>query len=175
MAILVCSLSRVESLIAERRPGRVVSLLDPSTRFPDAARHGVSHHHRVEMHDITEDAAGWTAPNVPHVRGLLLFLEAWDRTEAPLLVHCYAGISRSTATAFIAACLHNAHADETVIAKALRKASPTATPNRRIVALADAELGRAGRMLRAIDAIGRGGSWAEIGEAEPFELASHYD
>ena len=71
MAILVCSLSRVESMIATRKPSRVISLLDPATPFPDAAKHGVGHHHRVEMHDITEDAAGWTAPNVPHVRDLL--------------------------------------------------------------------------------------------------------
>jgi len=175
MAILVCPLSHVETLIPQRRPARVVSLLDPATPFPNAAGLGVQHHHRVEIHDITEEAAGWTCPSVPHVRGLLTFLEAWNRGDGPLLVHCYAGISRSTATAFVAACLHNPAADEGVVAAALRAASPTATPNRRIVALADAEMGRGGRMLRAIEAIGRGASWAEIGEAQPFEFPSSYD
>lgn len=175
MAIFVCPLSRVDELIAARRPSRVVSLLDPATRFPDAARHGIQHHHRVEIHDITEEVAGWTCPSVPHVRSLLAFLQAWDRAEGALLVHCYAGISRSTATAFIAACLHNPGAPESAIAKALRAASPSATPNRRIVGLADKELRRDGRMLAAIDSIGRGASWAEIGEAEPFEFASRYD
>ena len=38
---------------------------------------------------------------------------------------------------------------------ALRKASPTATPNQHLVALADDILGRNGRMVDAIRAIGR--------------------
>lgn len=173
MAILVCPLSRVPELMAARRPGRVVSLLDPATPFPDAAGHGVRLHLRVEIHDILEAEPGWTHPDRPHVQDILEFLEDWDRAD-PLLVHCYAGISRSTATAFTAACLHNPGTDEEEIAWALRKASSSATPNRRIVALADAELGRDGRMLRAIEAIGRGASWHEIGEAEPFEFASRY-
>ena len=42
------------------------------------------------------------------------------------------------------------------IAQALRRASPTATPNIRIVSLADRLLGRDGRMIAAIETIGRG-------------------
>ena len=65
---------------------------------------------------------------------------AWDRA-APLLIHCFAGVSRSTAAAFIAACALSPRRDEGEIARALRAASPTATPNARLVALADATLG----------------------------------
>ena len=57
--------------------------------------------------------------------------------------------------------------DEGEIARALRAASPTATPNARLVALADAKLGRAGRMIGAIEAIGRG---EECFEGAPFAL-----
>ncbi len=53
------------------------------------------------------------------------------------------------------------------IAQALRRASPTATPNIRIVSLADRLLGRDGRMVAAIETIGRG-CLAE--EAAPFRL-----
>jgi predicted protein tyrosine phosphatase len=92
-----------------------------------------------------------------------------------MLIHCYAGISRSTATAYIAACVHNPEADEHGIARALRTASPTATPNRRFIALADAALARNGRMNRAIEAIGRGfPRWPEIPEAQPFALPSRF-
>jgi predicted protein tyrosine phosphatase len=49
----------------------------------------------------------------------------------------------------------------------LRAASPTATPNIRIVSLADRLLGRDGRMIAAIEAIGRG---VTATEAEPFRL-----
>ena len=59
-------------------------------------------------------------------------------------------------------------------ALALRAATREASPNRRFVAMADAELGRGGRMSRAIERIGRGGTWLEIGEARAFSIPSHY-
>src|SRR5262249_18031480 len=71
------------------------------------------------------------------------------------------------AGAYVAACALNPRRDEWAIAQALRRASATATPNGRLVALADRVLGRDGRMVAAIDAIGRG----EIAyEADPFRL-----
>jgi predicted protein tyrosine phosphatase len=84
----------------------------------------------------------------------------WDRA-APLVVHCYAGISRSSAAAYTTACALNPNRDEAEIAKALRRASAIATPNIRIVELADAALGRKGRMVRAIEGIGLGQSALE--------------
>ena len=101
---------------------------------------------------------------------MLRFVESWDRA-APMLIHCWAGISRSTASAFITACVHNPSADEEEIALALRKASPTASPNRRLIAHADALLGRNGRMNDAVDLIGRG----EISmEAQSFSIPSAF-
>jgi predicted protein tyrosine phosphatase len=82
-------------------------------------------------------------------------------------VHCYAGISRSTAGAFIAACALNPRRDETAIARHIRAASPTAIPNIRLVTLADAILGRQGRMVEAVRAIGPGLS---AYEGVPFRL-----
>ncbi len=59
--------------------------------------------------------------------------------------------------------------DEFAIARALRAASPTASPNARLVALADDALGRRGRMNEAIAEIGRG---QECSEGEPFTLGA---
>ena len=97
---------------------------------------------------------------------ILALIKASDRAK-PLVVHCYAGISRSTAGAYVAACALNPGRDEWVIARELRRVSPTATPNGRLVALADRILRRDGRMVAAIDAIGRG---AIAYEADPFRL-----
>src|SRR5205809_1076637 len=80
-----------------------------------------------------------------HVEELLAFLTLWSRA-APILIHCRAGISRSTATAFITACLHNPQADEWEIARTLRRAAPYALPNQRLIALADEAMRRGGRM-----------------------------
>lgn len=174
MAILVCPLSRVDQLIAERGPARVVSLLDPGGPFPDHPAYGPDRHLRVGMHDIVSPFAGTEPPGPSHVDALIAFVSAWDHS-APILIHCRAGISRSTASAFITACVHNPDADETIIATALRRASPTASPNPLLVALADAALGRAGRMRKAIEGIGRGlPAWPVIDEAVPFELQSRY-
>ena len=77
------------------------------------------------------------------------------------------GISRSTASAYATVCALNPRRDEATIAQALRRASPTATPNALIVSLADRLLGREGRMIAAIETIGRGDLTAE---AAPFRL-----
>ena len=44
-----------------------------------------------------------------------------------MLIHCFAGVSRSTASAYIAVCQLSPHRDEREIALALRAASPTAS------------------------------------------------
>ena len=97
---------------------------------------------------------------------LIDFASRWDRT-APMVVHCFAGISRSTAGAFVAACAINPQRDEQEIAWAIRRASRTAQPNARIVAIADQLLKRDGRMVRAVETIGPGQAAVE---GEPFRL-----
>ena len=105
----------------------------------------------------------WTAfsrRRIEHIERVLNFVRGWDRS-APMVVHCYAGISRSTASAFAAACMLNPHRDEIEIARQIRARSPIASPNRLIVSLADKALGREGRMLRALDEMGPGSMTVE--------------
>jgi predicted protein tyrosine phosphatase len=170
MSIWISSLALAPSLAQKHRPSKVVSLLSPYDSFPSFASLDDGCHLQVAIHDINQDVGEWQAPGRKDVESLIGFVETWDR-KAPILIHCWAGISRSTASAFITACLHNPLADEEEIAQAIREASATAFPNRRLVTHADEILGRGGRMVRAIDAIGR----PEImGEAEPFFIPSSY-
>jgi predicted protein tyrosine phosphatase len=104
------------------------------------------------------------------VERVLAFARDWD-ARAPMIVHCWAGISRSTASAFAIACERNPHADELAIAMAMRRASPSAFPNRRIVALADDILGRQGRMVEAVEAMGGNGF---VPEGVPFDLSARH-
>ena len=172
MTIHVCPLSLAPELARRNKVSHVVSLLDPLTPFPVIQDVG-PRHLCIEVHDIEAEEDGMDPICAVRAKRILEFVSGWDRTQ-PILIHCYAGISRSTATAFITACAQNPGADEEAIALALRQASPSASPNRRFVALADAELGRGGRMSRAIERIGRGGSWLDIGEARPFSMPSSY-
>jgi len=125
-----------------------------------------TNHLMISMDDISEPADGLVTPSQDHVDRVLAFVRNWNR-QAPLVVHCYAGISRSTASAFAAACALNPHRDETTIARQIRQASPTAYPNRLIVSLADRALGREGRMLRALDEMGPGNMSIE---GRPFRV-----
>jgi predicted protein tyrosine phosphatase len=125
-----------------------------------------ANHLKVSMDDITEHTDGFVAPSEQHIETVLAFVRGWDR-NAPMVVHCYAGISRSTASAFMAVCALNPHRDEISIARQIRAASPIAQPNRLIVSLADKALGREGRMLRALDEMGPGSMMVE---GRPFRL-----
>ena len=125
-----------------------------------------ANHLKVQMDDITEQIEGFVAPSDFHIEQLLNFVRGWNR-GAPMVVHCYAGISRSTASAFAAVCMLNPHRDEISIARQIRAASPIASPNRLIVSLADKALGREGRMLRALDEMGPG---SMVVEGRPFRI-----
>ncbi|MDJ1157763.1 tyrosine phosphatase family protein [Chelatococcus sp. SYSU_G07232] len=162
----VCPLSRLASTVALTGASHIVTLINMGTPVERPASIPVSRHLFIGVSDITEPLEGHVLPGEEHVTRLLDFVHGWER-EKPLVVHCYAGISRSTAAAFITACALSPTRDEQAIAETLRRASPTATPNPRLVATADALLGRDGRMVAAIASIGRG---AEAFEGEPFML-----
>ena len=164
--IHVCSLSRLHETVEETGALHVVTLLKQTDRVERPRSVAEANHLILGMDDIAAPMDGYIIPGEEHVTRLIDFVRGWDRT-APLVVHCFAGISRSTAGAYVAACVLNPRRDEWAIARALRRASVTATPNPRIVSLADRMLGRDGRMVAAIDSIGRG----EMAyEADPFRL-----
>ena len=169
MRILVCPLSKVAALVAESRPDRVISLLDPGSTFPELGPEYTERHLRLRFHDVHTPGDEQVMPSAEDVRALLAFLATWDR-NASLLVHCRAGIGRSTAVAYIAACVAYPEIDERTIATALRQASPLARPNETLVLLADREMGRDGRMHQAIARTGQGLSPIERDENDPFEL-----
>src|SRR5579872_1533066 len=164
--IHVCSLARLQETVELTGARHVVSLIGDEARVARPSTIAPENHLWLRLHDISTPLDGYIVPAEEHVTDLLKFVREWDR-RAPLVVHCYMGISRSTATAFAAVCALNPHREEATIAQALRRASVTATPNARIVSLADRLLGREGRMISAIETIGRGDLTAE---AEPFRL-----
>jgi predicted protein tyrosine phosphatase len=164
MTLIVCPLAAVEAELARTRPARMVSLLAPEQAAPEAPT-GVRQL-VLRFHDLAAPAEGLIAPDAALVSQLLAFAAEWTE-PAPMLVHCWMGISRSPAAALAIACARAPHRDEAEIATALRRASPTATPNPLIVALADRLLGRDGRLIAAAAAIGRG---MQAATGSPFEL-----
>ncbi len=164
--IHVCSLARLHATVDETGARHIVTLLRLTDRV-ERPRHIAPENHLVlAVDDISFPIDGYTVPADDHVQRLLDFVGKWDQA-APMVVHCFAGISRSTAGAYVAACALNPQRDEMSIAWDIRRASRTAQPNSAIVTIADRLLKRQGRMVHAIEAIGPGDLAAE---GHPFRL-----
>lgn len=164
--IHVCSLAALPATVEALGASHILTVMANVGQVVRPASIVESNHLRIQMDDIIEPADGFTVPSHEHVEQALAFIRKWDRS-APMVIHCYAGISRSTASAFMAACALNPHRDESAIARQIRAASPSAYPNRLIVTLADQVLGRHGRMVRALDDMGPGNMMIE---GRPFRV-----
>jgi predicted protein tyrosine phosphatase len=164
--IHVCSLARLHATVDKTGARHIVTLLRLTDRVERPAHIAPENHLVLSVDDISNPMEGYTCPGDEHVARLIEFVGGWDRA-APMVVHCFAGISRSTAGAFVAACVLNPERDETEIAQSIRRASRTAQPNARIVSIADRLLARNGRMMRAVEAIGPGDAAME---GRPFRV-----
>lgn len=164
--IHVCSLARLEETVAASGSEHVLSVLGAHAEVERPARIAPQRHRIVRVSDIVAPNPGQILPTQAHIAEILDFVRGWERA-APMTIHCYAGVSRSTAAAYIAACALRPDLDEAGLARLLRARSPSATPNALFVALADAMLAREGRMVAAIAAIGRG---VDCYEGAPFHL-----
>ena len=158
--ILVTPLSKVEETIRSHRPSHLVTLLSPEHMIETPAGFDPERHLRLALNDVSEAWASELPPQAHHVSQLLAFGRSWD-AKSPILVHCWAGISRSMAAAFILLCDRLGPGWELKIADAIRTRAPHAFPNPLLVSLGDTALDRGGRMVAAAIAIGRGEIVAE--------------
>lgn len=167
--IHVCSIFRIADIAEATGARTLVTLINQDIRVDRPAAIAPERHLFVGISDITGEMDGQVLAAEEHVATLLDFVRHWDR-EQPIIIHCFAGVSRSTAAAYITACALSPHLGEEELAQRLRRASPTATPNVHLVALADKIFHRDGRMVAAIERIGRG---EDCIEGEPFAIDLH--
>lgn len=92
------------------------------------------------------DIATQDGPTVAAITRVLDFSANFTKTDK-ILIHCLAGISRSTSLAFAIACQHSLPGEEKQAMEHLRKIRPQMLPNRLIVITADRLLKRSGRMI----------------------------
>ncbi len=153
--IVVTPLSVLPDAIRQHRPSHIVTLLSPEHMIETPAGFEPARHLRLGMNDIAEDWLGEAPPAETHVASLLEFGRSWN-AQAPMIVHCWAGVSRSMAAAYTVLCDRLGPGAEMEIARAMRARAPHAYPNRLIVRLADRLLNRNGRMVQAVEAMGDG-------------------
>jgi predicted protein tyrosine phosphatase len=142
----------------------VLSILDPGWPEPAALRgFAVDRRLKLHFHDVIEPLPGSIAPQRWDVELLLAFGRglgmidgdgggaAGEEPRHPhLLVHCHAGVSRSTAAAILILAQRDpARPARDVVGEVLR-VRPRAWPNLRMVEIGDALLGRDGEIVAAV-------------------------
>lgn len=154
--LAVCGLDELERTIPRIRPTHVISITDPGD--DEVEFDGAPTVLRLAFHDV--HAAGGLVskllmgrgdgelPCIDHAQAILDFGRQIPE-KSRVLVHCHAGVSRSTAAAYLLICMHKPCA-ELQAYQFLRVLRPQARPNRLIVKFGDKLLGAEGRMLACL-------------------------
>ena len=151
MPIYISGLATMPKLVHQFDIRDLVSVIDVDAQPPTPPEISPARHHRCMVDDIVESRSEQILPQSEHIADLIEFLHSWD-TDTGILIHCMAGVSRSTAVALIAHVLVTKDPSRSMVA--LRKAAPYAWPNRRIVSLADSILNLNGQLTLALKELG---------------------
>jgi len=153
--LTICGLDELDEH-RSRAVTHVLSILDPGWPEPQAFFAYDPHHRTVlHFHDEIEPGPQVELPRPEHVEAVLAFGRALahdlgERPKAHLLIHCHAGISRSTAA--MTALLAQAHPDEpeAQIFERVLAIRSKAWPNSLMIGFADDQLARRGRLVEAL-------------------------
>jgi predicted protein tyrosine phosphatase len=148
--LFVCGYPNLWDHISAVQPHHLISILGPhDTHAPWPVVTGIPHL-RLEIDDVHRPCNGFCHATPAHVRQLVTFLHDWhpERGER-LLIHCWAGSSRSTAAALVAMAVKQP-GREVQAARMLRRAAPQARPNGLMVQVADEVMGLEGRLVAAV-------------------------
>jgi predicted protein tyrosine phosphatase len=150
--ISICGISELPEH-SEVGVSHVLSILDPEWPVPDAFG-SFGEHARLELrfHDIIDETPGMVLPRREHVEQILAFgrdMLAEPSGRANLLVHCHAGISRSTASMLLILAQALPHVPAEVLAAEVLRIRDRAWPNLHIIEMGDALLGRRGAVVVA--------------------------
>jgi predicted protein tyrosine phosphatase len=165
--IVVSPLKTIGEMAARHKAREMITLIAEKHDFHRPGIIDPKRHLSIAVNDIAfAGKPGLIAPQETHVADIIAFARSWDQSS-PLLIHCWMGVSRSPAAAMIAALAASPDLDDGELAGALRRASAQATPNTRLIEIGDTALTRSGRLVAAINNIGRGADYQ--GDA-PFVL-----
>ena len=141
--IIVCSLKDLKIVCESSNPSHVISVIDPGYA-PDTPA-GVDYHLKLGFDDIVEVSANnkiyrlntnevpQLPPNTNHTDSIIKFSNTWNR-KAPIVIHCWCGVSRSMAVASYLMCKENASNVKKNI-KYIRSLAPHANPNKALLKL----------------------------------------
>lgn len=156
--ITICGIQELAGH-SESRVSHVLSILDPDQIEPEAFG-SYGEHARLELrfHDVIEDTPGIDAPQPEHVRQMLTFGQDILRDPEALrhlLVHCHAGISRSSAAMTLLLAQAQPETPARDVLQQVLHIREKAWPNLRILTFGEQQLGRSGEFSEAVGEIYR--------------------
>jgi predicted protein tyrosine phosphatase len=135
----------------------VLSIRGPNGADPPAfAEFGPHRRLVLRFHDVIEPLPDQGGPTRADVESLLAFgREVGETPDAHLLVHCHAGVSRSTAAATLIMMQANPGWSASAALEAVAALRPRAWPNLLILEIGEALLRRDGEIIAAVGDIYR--------------------
>src|SRR5260221_11312191 len=127
--LLVAPLSSLADALDAHAPSHLISLLSPEHMIETPAGFPAAMHLKLGINDIVDPLEGTAPPAREHVDELLAFARGWDAKQ-PLLIHCWAGISRSMASAYTILCDRLGPGCQIQIARAIRDGATRTQANR---------------------------------------------
>jgi len=124
----------------------LISIGEPHDR-PPAGIHHVRDRLRLLFSDTTDEMG----PTEEDVAQLIAFARAVLQRSGRVLIHCQAGISRSSAAAVIVHAMALGEGREEEAVSRVMAQRPIACPNRKMIAIADRLLHLEGKLIAAVD------------------------
>ena len=151
-AITICGVSELDDEARCGRHTHVVSIWGKD-EGESVSRLVAGLFPHASLHLAFFDDISMETPYGPSEQDIRMILEFGKRLgpQDRLLVHCLAGVSRSSACAFSLACQCTDPGDAARVLALLRANRPFIMPNTLIVRYADALLGRGQRMVEAVN------------------------
>jgi predicted protein tyrosine phosphatase len=164
MRITICGIDELR-LHGDAGVTHVLSILDPD--WPDPAEFiAYDPHHRIALrfHDVIAPSPSIVPPSPDHVEQLLAFGREANAagSDTHILIHCHAGISRSTAAAALLLAQADPARQPADIFAEIARLRPRAWPNLLLLELGEAALGRQGEIVPAAAA-----QYRRVADANP--------
>ncbi len=152
--VIIASRTQAERLLMSKSPGPTIRHMisigapgDPTPAGFELCATGI----RLEFFDVSQDTGFEYGPKAWQVEQVIDFARAIQNKGGKLLVHCEAGISRSSAAALTVFATWLGVGKEQEAVDRIYAAQPQAWPNSLFVELADELLGRDGALIAAVN------------------------
>ena len=146
--IHICSLEAVKEMDTSIYDG-IITIEDSNIENPFRVRSGENKQLILRFDDINQPIDDYVIPQMSHIKRALDFADKIE--DGSLLIHCRAGISRSSAIALAVIAKRLGSGKEEEAVNTLEHINPNCRPNKSIVEMTDELLERDGKLYKEVD------------------------